>query len=186
MKGRGFTVLITLTTLIALTPACRGGEPAKQDAPATGGSAGATTQAPFTEADLDQFERGFRAEIAAVQAAQKEAASATDVEQRGKAILAQNEEVTAPAGAKAAGMSEARYAEVRAAVNEVFTTLDFQGKIDGPLSIDLDRASAAMKARVSRDAFANLPAQSAAALRARMDRLVPLWIEYEKMVAVAG
>jgi hypothetical protein len=121
-----------------------------------------------------------------VQAAQKEAASATDAEQRGKAILAQNEDVTAPAGAKAAGMSEARYGEVRAAVNEVFTTLDFQGKIDGPLSIDLDRASAAMKARVSGDAFADLPAQSAAALRARMDRLVPLWIEYEKMVAVAG
>jgi len=121
-----------------------------------------------------------------VQAAQKEAASATDAQQRGNAILAQNEEVTAPAGAKAAGMSEARYGEVRAAVDGVFTTLDFQEKIDGPLSIDLDRASATMKARVSRDAFADLPPQSAAALRARMDRLVPLWIEYKKMVAVAG
>ena len=185
MKGPRFAVLITLTTLIAMTPACGGSGPPKRDAP-TGASAGGTTQAPFTEADLDQFERGFRAEIAAVQAAQKEAASATDAQQRGNAILAQNEEVTAPAGAKAAGMSEARYGEVRAAVDGVFTTLDFQEKIDGPLSIDLDRASATMKARVSRDAFADLPPQSAAALRARMDRLVPLWIEYKKMVAVAG
>ena len=43
-----------------------------------------------------------------------------------------------------------------------------------------------MKARVAGDAFAGLPAESAAALRARMDRLVPVWIEYKKLVAVAG
>jgi hypothetical protein len=68
----------------------------------------------------------------------------------------------------------------------VFTTLDFQGKIDGPLSIDLERADPDTKARVSSDAFAVLPAESAKALRARMDRLVPLWSEYKKLVAVAG
>lgn len=186
MKRPALTIVMTLASLIALTPACGDSNAVKQDAPASDGSASGTTQASFTEADLDQFEHGFRVEIAAVQAAQKEAASATDAQQRGTAILAQTEDVTAPAGAKASGMSDTRYAELRAAIDEVFTTLDFQGKIDGPLSIDLDRASAAMKARVSRDPFADLPPQSAAALRARMDRLVPLWIEYKKMVAVAG
>jgi hypothetical protein len=68
----------------------------------------------------------------------------------------------------------------------VLTTLDFQGKIDGPLSIDLERADADTKTRVSGDAFAGLPPQAAAALRARMDRLVPLWSEYKKLIAVAG
>jgi hypothetical protein len=43
-------------------------------------------------------------------------------------------------GAEASGLSESRYRDVREGVNRVFTTLDFQGKIDGPLSIDLERA----------------------------------------------
>jgi hypothetical protein len=34
--------------------------------------------------------------------------------------------------------------------------------------------------------FAELPPDTAMALRARMDRLVPLWSEYKKLVAVAG
>jgi hypothetical protein len=61
-----------------------------------------------------------------------------------------------------------------------------QGKIDGPLSIDLERADPETKARVSGNAFADLPPEAAMALRARMDRLVPLWSEYKKLVAVAG
>ena len=40
-----------------------------------------------------------------------------------------------------AGLSEARYRQVRKSVNKVLQTLDFQGTIDGPLSIDLERAS---------------------------------------------
>ena len=54
------------------------------------------------------------------------------------------------------------------------------------LSIDLERADADTKARVSGDAFAGVPPEAATALRARMDRLVPLWSEYKKLVAVAG
>jgi hypothetical protein len=75
---------------------------------------------------------------------------------------------------------------VREGVNRVFTTLDFQGKIEGPLSIDLERADPATKARVSGDAFADLSPEAAAALRARMGRLVPVWSEYKTLVAVAG
>jgi hypothetical protein len=68
----------------------------------------------------------------------------------------------------------------------VFTTLDFQNKIDGPLSIDLERADAETKARVSGDPFADLTPDTATALRARMERLVPIWSEYKSLVAVAG
>jgi hypothetical protein len=143
-------------------------------------------QVTFTEADLDQFERGLRGEIDAVKAAQAKAASAKTAQERGQAMQAQWETTTIALGAKASGLSDARYRDVRDAVNRVFTTLDFQGKIDGPLSIDLERADADTKARVSGDAFAGVPPEAAKALRARMDRLVPLWSEYKKLVAVAG
>ncbi len=101
-------------------------------------------------------------------------------------MQAQWEAATVPLGAEASGLSTARYGEIRDAVNRVFTTLDFQGKIEGPLSIDLERADPETKARVSGDAFAGLPPEAAMALRAKLDRLVPVWIEYKTLVAVAG
>jgi hypothetical protein len=67
-----------------------------------------------------------------------------------------------------------------------FRTLDFQGRIDGPMEMDMSRATAEQKTELARDAFEALPASSAAALRARMHRLVPVWIEYVKLTAVAG
>lgn len=183
MFSRWLTLALTLAVL---GNGCGGDDPAAQAT--TPGAGGQTTSAnaTFTEADLDGFEHGLRKEIDAVKAAQQKAASATTAQERGQAIQAQWEDHTIPAGATASGLSDGRYREIRDAVNGVFTTLDFQGKIDGPLSIDLERADAATKARVSGDAFAELPAQSATALRARMDRLVPLWTEYKTLVAVAG
>ena len=75
---------------------------------------------------------------------------------------------------------------MRETVTGIFQTLDFQGKIDGPLSMDLSRADAATKERLARDPFADLSSDSAAALRAQMDRLVPVWIDYVMLTAVAG
>jgi hypothetical protein len=178
------------TLAAALVSATCGGNPDRAPASGAGtsvggGSAG-PTQAAFTEADLDKLEGGLRTEIDAVKAAQQRAATAATAEERGQAIQAQWDTATIPLGAEASGLSPERYRDVRAAVNQVFTTLDFQGKIDGPMSIDLQRADAQTKARVSGDAFAELPAEAARALRARMDRLVPLWIEYTTLVAVAG
>ena len=143
-------------------------------------------QIAFTAADLDKFEQGLRREIEAVKAARAKAASATTAQERGAAMQAEWETATIPLGAQASGLSEARYRDVRGSVDRVFTTLDFQDKIEGPLSIDLQRADPEMKARVSGDAFAGLPADAAMALRARMDRLVPIWSEYKALVAVAG
>lgn len=93
---------------------------------------------------------------------------------------------TIPLGAEAAGLPVERYRAVREAVNEVFKTLDFQGKIDGPMQIDLSRVDEATRARVARDPFNDLAPESAAALRAEMDRLVPIWIQYVQLTAVAG
>jgi hypothetical protein len=178
---------IVALTLVLFGSAC-GASDANDEVsrPSPPASQGDAKQVAFTEADLDQFERGLRREIDAVKAAQAKAASATTAQERGDAMQAQWETSTIPLGAEASGLSKARYSDIRNAVNRVFTTLDFQGKIDGPLSIDLQRADAETKARVSGDAFAGLPPAAATALRARMGRLVPLWSEYKKLVAVAG
>ena len=153
------------------------------DAPAAREAPGQVT---FTDADLEKFERGLRREIEAVKAARAKAASAKTAQERGEAMQAEWDTATIPLGAETSGLAEARYRDVRAGVDRVFTILDFQNKIDGPLSIDLERASPEMKAQVSGDAFAGLPTEAAAALRARMDRLVPIWSEYTALVAVAG
>ena len=184
MKRRMCVAALTMTLFGV---ACGGNAPteeaSRESTPAAPDDSAPVT---FTEADLDQFERGLRKEIDAVKAAQQKAASASTAQERGEAMQAQWETATVPLGAEASGLSEPRYREVREGVNRVFTTLDFQGKIDGPLSIDLERADAQTKARVSGDAFAGLPAPTATALRARMNRLVPLWGEYMMLVAVAG
>ena len=179
--------MVAALTLALSGAACgdddRKEETSSETSPATRAD---SPKAAFTEAELDQFERGLNKEIDAVEAAQKKASSATDAQARGDAIQAQWETATIPLGAETSGLSAARYRDIRDAVNRVFTTLDFQGKIDGPLSIDLERADAETKALVSRDAFADLPPDAATALRRRMDRLAPVWIKYKQLVAVAG
>jgi len=174
---------------VALLGFACGGNDASEETSRTSEPAGSqddSTQVAFSEADLDKFALGLRKEIDAVKAAQQQAASAANAQARGEAIQAQFETATIPSGAAASGLSEARYRGIREQVDRVFTTLDFQGKIDGPLSIDLERSDPQMKARVSGDAFDGLPSESATALRARMDQLVPVWSEYKTLVAVAG
>jgi hypothetical protein len=181
------TCMVAALTVVLFGVAC-GGNDRQEDTSRASTPAGQddSKEVGFTEADLDKFERGLRTEIDAIKVAQEKAASATTAQERGEAIQAQWETATIPMGAEASGLSEPRYRDVRDAVNRVFTILDFQGKIDGPLSIDLERADPDTKARVSGDAFAQLHPEAAMALRVRMDRLVPLWSDYKKLVAVAG
>ena len=183
MKQAG--ILAALAVLL-FGSACGSNTTNEEAAPAT--SAGQELNGPvnFTEADLEKFERGLLREIEAVKAARAKAGSATTASERNLAMQAEWETATIPLGAEASGLEESRYRSVREGVDRVLTTLDFQNKINGPLSIDLERADAEMKARVSGDAFAGLSPQTATALRARMDRLVPIWSEYKALVAVAG
>ena len=189
---RTLTNVITALTLALTGFGCAGSNDTAEtsQAPASSATASAgqagSKQVTFTEADLEQLERGWRSEIDAVKAAQKKASSAATAQERGQAIQAQWETATIPAGATASGLPEQRYRDIREKVDRVLTILDFQGKIDGPLSIDLERADADTKARVSGDAYAELPPQAATALRARLDGLVAVWSEYKKLVAVAG
>jgi hypothetical protein len=101
----------------------------------------------LTSDTLDAYERGLKKEIEAVRAAQQRSGTATTAQERGEAIQASFEDATIPPGAAAAGLSVEQYRGLRETVNGIFRTLDFQGRIDGPLSIDLSRADAATKER---------------------------------------
>jgi hypothetical protein len=188
------STLCLLTTLVTAM-ACSGG---RSDAAPSGDSArsvpsatsspaaNAETPFAFTDADLDAYEKGMRKEIELVKAAKARGDSAKTPEERGAASQAAFETTTAPAAAQAVGAPLDRYQATRRTVNRVFETLDFQGKIPGPMEIDTAHASPDMKKRLSGDPLQALPAASAAALRARLDALSRVWIEYTKLVAVNG
>jgi hypothetical protein len=187
--------LVVLVLIVCTSAGCGSSSTEPESTAASTGAAasaspaatGTSTEAiVLTAADLAALQRGVEKEIDAVRAAQEQSASATTAQARGQAIQAAFETATIPLGAAAAGLSLERYRAVRETVFKVLQTLDFQDKIDGPLSMDLARADAATKERLSRDAYADLPEASAAVLRAHIDEILPVWIRYVTLTAVAG
>jgi len=183
--------------LFAVVAACGSGDtPAGQAADSAATSrapsgdaapaAGASAATELTAADLDAYAKGIARETELVRAAQERARTATTPQARGEAQQAQWEDQTIPEGAKAAGLTPERYRAVRTTVHTTFQWLDFQGKIDGPMELDTARAAPEMKARYGRNPFDDLSPTSREALQAQMNRLVPPWIEYVKLTAVAG
>lgn len=140
----------------------------------------------LTAADLDGFEKGIARETQLVKEAQERSRTATTPQARGEAIQATFEINTIPAAAPVTGLSRERYKLVRETLSTIMTTLDFQGKIDGPQSVDTARAGPALKARLSSDPYAALDPAGAEALKARLGRIVPLWVEYITLMIVAG
>jgi hypothetical protein len=187
--------LVVLTLIVCTSGGCGSSSTEPESTVASTGAAASTSPASagtstdaivLTAADVTALQRGVEKEIAAVRAAQEQSSSAKTAQERGQAIQAAFETATSPLGAAAAGLSVERYRAVRETVFEVLQTLDFQGKIDGPLSMDLSRADAATKERLSRDAYADLPEASAAVLRAHINEILPVWIRYVTLTAVAG
>ena len=186
--------LAALAIAALMSTACSGGdgraEPGTDDAvnadaPAQAGGA-PDVRADFSAADLAAYERGIAREVEAVKAAGAAGDTASTPESRAAVRQSAEEDATIPEGAKAAGLAEARYRDIRATVHETLKMLSFQGKIDGPMRYDTTRADAGMKAKLARDPMADLPAGSAAALRARLDAIVPVWSSYVRMTAVGG
>jgi hypothetical protein len=140
----------------------------------------------FTDADLDAYIRGLRKEIELVKAAKEKAAAAKTPEERGTAIQAEFDVNTIPVAAEAVGIPVDRYKATRRTVNRVFETLDFQGKIAGPMEMDTARASPEMKLRLATDPFTELPPASATSLKTRLDEASGVWIEYMNLMAVNG
>jgi hypothetical protein len=140
----------------------------------------------FTAADVEALEKGLTRETTLLRIARGRGNNAQTPEERRKAAQDEWEDLTIPGGAQAAGLSVARYRDVRSAVNRVLETLDFQGKIDGPLEIDIEHADPKMKQRLSVDPFAELPPTSASALHSRMSTLVPAWVHYMQVTGLNG
>jgi hypothetical protein len=185
----GTAVLLVLAACRKEKPAASAGVPAPEPPPPAAITAEADVgEQPFafTAADLDAWERGMKKEIELFQAAQAKGAAAKTPEERAAAAQAGFETATAPAAARAIGADPARYMETRRTVGRVLETLDFQGKIPGPRQLNLELASDEMKQRLSSDPFADLDPASAAALKERMDRVAPIWIEYTELTAVGG
>lgn len=157
---------------------------AETGAPATPSSAASTVS--LTAADLDGFEKGLAREIYLVKDGQERARRAMTAVERGNAIQSTFEENTMSKAASESGMPLERYRLVRQTLSRLLTTLDFQGKIDGPQSVDTARADAEMKARLASDPYSVLDPASAALLKGRMDRIAPLWIEYIDLTVVGG
>ena len=181
------------TIAILMSAAACGGK----DSPATGDTTSTTAAASpaatasdgpfaFTDADLDAYEKGMRKEIELVHAAKARGDSAKTPAERGAASQDAFETSTAPTAAQAVGASLDRYQATRRTVNRVFETLDFQGKIAGPMELDTANAPPEMKQRLTSDPFAELAPASASAQRARLDALSKVWIEYANLVAVNG
>ena len=182
-------LLVTALTLSACGSGASSGDTASTAAPAASDAAPASGEEAayaFTEADLDAWERGLAKEIELVRAAQARASAATTPQARGEATQAQWAEQTVPQAAQSLGAAGANYAATRRTVHRVLETLDFQGKIDGPMSLDTTRVAPEQRARLTMDPYAELAPASAAALKARLDRVVPRWIEYVNLTAVAG
>jgi hypothetical protein len=131
-------------------------------------------------------EARLRKEIEAFKAAQQRATSARTAQERGEAIQAQWETATIGSGAKASGLSQRRYREVRDLVNRVLATLDSKARSTARYRLIWSEPTLQRRRGASGEAFVELPPETAMALRARMDPLVPLWSEYKKRVAVAG
>jgi hypothetical protein len=185
-------LMLTFTMLLA---AC-GGDGDARDGDSSGAavsaSAATTDAAPpagaveLTVGDVELYERGLQQEIELVRAAQTRGSGATTPEARSEAMQAQWKEQTMPAAARAIGADPARYAQVRERLHEVLRTLDFQGKIEGPMQLDTSRATPEMRARLASDPVAELPQPVGAALTARLDRLAPLFAQYVRLTAVGG
>ena len=186
----------TAVLMMAVSTACSGDKGANTAdtaaevtiAPTDGAQADAPAAEPLalSAADIEGFEKGIARETELVKEANERSRTAATPEARGEAIQATFEENTMTAAAPATGLSAERYKLVRETLSTIMTTLDFQGKIDGPQSVDTARAGPALKARLSSDPYAALDPAGAEALKARLDRIVPVWVQYIRLTAVGG
>jgi hypothetical protein len=180
--------------IIAMVAACTSADTKGSNDSATrtddGGGEAASVTAPstvsLTPQDIDGFEKGIAHEIELVKQGQLRASRATIPVERGNAIQSTFEENTMAKAVDASGLPLERYRLVRQTLSRLLTTLDFQGKIDGPQSVDTAHADAEMKARLASDPYSALDPASADLVKGRLDRIAPLWIQYVNLTVVGG
>jgi len=87
------------------------------------GRSGGPSSAPLSVEDIERWEKGMAAELAAVQEAGAKLESAKTGEDTLSALMGVQEMTTTPAGARAAGMDEERYKVVRSDLSAATTYL---------------------------------------------------------------
>jgi len=190
MATRRLEMVVTGATLLAMAVALAAcGDAPEPDAPPVapaastdaGGNAGAGRPArpgdaiELTPALLDAYAKGLRKEVEIIRRPGRGTHYGVTISQYGD----EGPEVVA-----AAGLSHEDYRAVQDVVDRVFTTLNFQGKIGPPRSIDLEKADPVWRERLAGDPFDDLSPSSAKALRDHMDVLVPPWSEIVGMTAL--
>ena len=156
-------------------PVAADGSSAAGDATANG--AGDAKEAfELTPALLQAYAKGLRKEVEIIRRPGRGTHYGVTISKYGE----EGPEVVA-----ASGLSLDDYRAIRDLVDPVFTTLNFQGKIGPPRSINVERAPE-WKERLAGDPFDELSPASAKALREHMDILVPPWSEIVRMTAQNG
>jgi hypothetical protein len=159
------------------------------DAPPADNGSGLPAPSPLislTAADVDGFVKGITKETLLVREGQERARRATTSVERGNAIQSTFEENTMKGAVEASGLPLERYRMVRQTLSRLLTTLDFQGKIDGPQSVDTAMADSTMKARLASDPYSVLDPSSAELVKSRMAEITPVWIQYVTLTATNG
>ena len=178
--------------ILALFACSKGETPAAKDSavavPADNGNGMPAPGAPLslTAADVDGFVKGITKETELVREGQERARRATTPVERGNAIQSTFEENTMKSAVAASGLPLERYRLVRQTLSRLLTTLDFQGKIDGPQSVDTALATPEMKARLASDPYSALDSGSAELVKSKMSVIAPAWILYVTLTAVNG
>jgi hypothetical protein len=173
-----WTPLCLLTVL--LFAACGGDAPRDEPAAEAAAEAGEPdassrsanpTSAPLSVEDIERWEKGMAAELAAVQEAGTKLKSAKNSEDTLSALMGVQEMTTTPVGAEAAGMDRERYNTVRSNLGEAVAYLTpHLGGIDTTmLSVAQREEMRAMNAAQLKQL--ELPAEVIEALKPKADAL---------------
>ncbi|HET7457844.1 MAG TPA: hypothetical protein VFJ74_09325 [Gemmatimonadaceae bacterium] len=142
--------------------------PAAAAAPSATGSE-TSAEASLTVADIDRWQRGMDAELAAVRDAGKQLAAAKTANDTMTAMMAANETSTRAAGARGAGVDEERYNVIRSTLSPV---VGYMAPIEMEMDVKQMPASMLETMKKSREeslarATAGIPPAVVEALRPR-------------------
>jgi len=158
------------------TPAPTGDTP--PTAAAATGSESETQAVTLTDANLQAYARALRAQAEVIRRPGRGTHYGVTMSRHG--LNGEAGEVL-----EAAGMTIDEYRQVHDLVDPVFTTLNFQGEIGPPRSINLEMAPE-WKEKLEGDPFATLTPESAAALRKNLDDVAEAWGEVVGLTAQHG